>query len=303
MFLGYSAGKMSDDSLGSFDIEFLPSAFQTKGGTGEAEIKKKGGIGKGKKGRMIANSTSNIAASSFFLSSPSQLNAPANQPLKSSWVTDPNLKMKAHPDFPPPSTSSSSSSSSATSNMSFPQGDLIPSRPPSTFTPATISAMNEGSTSTSASSPTNTNTTVSVLPSHMRTTMYGSVIVYLNSFFLWKPRNFSEITVDSLSFITKLSPKPDLLLVGCGVDIPSRLPPDVLAMMSRLNIGVEQMDSANAAAIYNILVEEGRTVLAALIQIQEKPIVTYKESGSERARRRLNLWNEPPPTQPNVRKE
>lgn len=61
--------------------------------------------------------------------------------------------------------------------------------------------------------------------------------------------------------------------------------------MKELRIGIECMDSGNAIGTYNILTDEGRTVLAAMIKKPEPKIVEKKETRSQQMRRKLGYWN------------
>jgi uncharacterized protein len=63
---------------------------------------------------------------------------------------------------------------------------------------------------------------------------------------------------------------PEVLLVGTG-GRQQLLPRDTLRPLLALGIGVEVMDTRAAARTYNILMAEGRRVVAALIPIGENP--------------------------------
>ena len=78
----------------------------------------------------------------------------------------------------------------------------------------------------------------------------------------WGPTRLSELTIDQLSPL--LDPIPEVLILGTGrqTAFPNA---EVLAFVSSKKIGLECMDSRSAARTYNILIEEGRTVSAALL--------------------------------------
>ncbi len=58
--------------------------------------------------------------------------------------------------------------------------------------------------------------------------------------------------------------RPEIVLLGCGARF--RFPsPAVLAPLYGAGIGVEVMDTRAACRTYNILLSEGRRVVAALI--------------------------------------
>jgi uncharacterized protein len=72
---------------------------------------------------------------------------------------------------------------------------------------------------------------------------------------------------DSLSaadFEALLQSRAEVVLLGTGTS--HRLPhPRLTAALTRAGVGVEAMDSAAACRTYNILMGEGRRVLAALL--------------------------------------
>jgi len=78
----------------------------------------------------------------------------------------------------------------------------------------------------------------------------------------WGPESLSELTIEHLSPL--LQPVPEVLILGTGRQTAF---PDgeILDYFSRRKIGFECMDSRSAARTYNILIEEGRTVSAALL--------------------------------------
>lgn len=77
----------------------------------------------------------------------------------------------------------------------------------------------------------------------------------------WPPQTLAELVPDHLQAIREL--KPELLLLGSGnqMRFPSA---DQLAALVRMGIGYEVMDTAAACRTYNLLVAEGRRVVAAL---------------------------------------
>jgi uncharacterized protein len=73
--------------------------------------------------------------------------------------------------------------------------------------------------------------------------------------------------VDGLSaehFDAVIALEPELLLLGTGAALKFAPPPALRHLMQR-RIGVETMDTAAACRTYNILVGEGRKVVAAII--------------------------------------
>lgn len=78
----------------------------------------------------------------------------------------------------------------------------------------------------------------------------------------WGPNDFGTLTIDHLAQLAALS--SDVLLLGTG--LRQRFPaPALLRPLIESGRGFEVMDTAAACRTYNILVGEGRIVLAALI--------------------------------------
>lgn len=77
----------------------------------------------------------------------------------------------------------------------------------------------------------------------------------------WPPQQLAELTAEHLQAISKL--KPEVVLLGSGSQM--RFPqPEQLAALVKLGVGYEVMDTAAACRTFNVLVGEGRAVVAAL---------------------------------------
>ena|SRR5687767_9477837 len=78
----------------------------------------------------------------------------------------------------------------------------------------------------------------------------------------WPLASFDEITADHLAAILEL--KPEILLLGTGraFAFPDRAR---LRPLYEARLGVEVMDTPAACRTYNILLGEGRHVVAALV--------------------------------------
>ena len=77
----------------------------------------------------------------------------------------------------------------------------------------------------------------------------------------WPPQRLSELRPEHLQVIGGL--KPEVLLIGSGSQM--RFPStEQLAALVGLGTGYEVMDTAAACRTYNVLVGEGRKVVAAL---------------------------------------
>ncbi|KAF9143393.1 hypothetical protein BGX30_000547 [Mortierella sp. GBA39] len=64
-----------------------------------------------------------------------------------------------------------------------------------------------------------------------------------------------------------MNPRPEILIVGTGKAF-APLSPAVRAVVRNLGLQVDMMSTANAAATYNMLAEEGREVAAALLPLE-----------------------------------
>lgn len=78
----------------------------------------------------------------------------------------------------------------------------------------------------------------------------------------WPPRAYGELTAEHLTGLLEL--EPDVVLLGTGMTF--RYPaPTLLSPLTGRGIGVEVMDSGAACRTYNVLLAEGRNVVAALL--------------------------------------
>lgn len=93
-------------------------------------------------------------------------------------------------------------------------------------------------------------------------TWQQSVLIHLHGCRIWNIDAIEQLSPDHFPDI--LAYKPDVLLIGTG---PVQKFPEVetYAELISLNIGVEIMDSAAAARTYNVLLAEGRKVMAGII--------------------------------------
>ena len=78
----------------------------------------------------------------------------------------------------------------------------------------------------------------------------------------WPPSHAQSLTAAHLDAVLALQPEVVLLGTGARLLFP---PADVLRPMIEGGIGYEVMDTSAACRTYNILMAEGRRVLAALI--------------------------------------
>ena len=78
----------------------------------------------------------------------------------------------------------------------------------------------------------------------------------------WPAASVESLAPDHLAAIAELKPEVVLLGTGAKFTFPDR---SLLATLQKAGIGVEVMDTPAACRTYNILLGEGRDVVAALI--------------------------------------
>lgn len=81
----------------------------------------------------------------------------------------------------------------------------------------------------------------------------------------WGPDEASELTAAHIAELLSVAPRLIVLGTGRHQVFP---PPAVLAAPLQQGIGVEVMDTGAACRTYNILVAEGRDVVAGLLMIR-----------------------------------
>lgn len=80
----------------------------------------------------------------------------------------------------------------------------------------------------------------------------------------WTPQTYEELRPEHLT--TLLAYEPELILLGTGAQL--RFPHvETMARVQQAGVGLEVMDTPAACRTFNILVAEGRNVVAALMMI------------------------------------
>ncbi len=80
----------------------------------------------------------------------------------------------------------------------------------------------------------------------------------------WPPQSFNDL--DASYFEALVALEPELVVLGTGKHL--RFPsPAVTRALIEANVGFEVMDTGAACRTYNILMSEGRKVVAALLMI------------------------------------
>jgi len=78
----------------------------------------------------------------------------------------------------------------------------------------------------------------------------------------WPPLTIEMLTADHLQSMIELKPEVVILGTGQKLQFPERA---ILAKLHNQQLGVEVMDTAAACRTYNILMMEGRFVVAGMI--------------------------------------
>ena len=78
----------------------------------------------------------------------------------------------------------------------------------------------------------------------------------------WPVHDFAALAAEHFEMLAAL--KPELVIFGSGTRIRFAKPGLLRALIEQ-RIGIETMDSAAACRTYNVLLAEGRCVLAALL--------------------------------------
>ena len=96
-----------------------------------------------------------------------------------------------------------------------------------------------------------------------RTRYSGSLVVGAETMVTdWPLESIDALAADHLAAILEMKPEIVLLGTGAAFAFPE---PALLAPLREARVGVEVMDTAAACRTYNILLGEGRNVVAALI--------------------------------------
>ncbi len=90
------------------------------------------------------------------------------------------------------------------------------------------------------------------------------VIVSVSSSVVWGVNSFDGLTFESFSSLLENKDNIDVVLLGCGDKIRF-LPTALKAALKEQGLSVEVMDTGAACRTYNVLMAEGRRVVAALL--------------------------------------
>jgi uncharacterized protein len=90
----------------------------------------------------------------------------------------------------------------------------------------------------------------------------NSIVIYKDQISNWQPKNFQELSTTHFSELAKQ--QPQLIIFGTGIKqtFPNN---DLLSPLHKARIGIEIMSTHAACNTYNLLVNEGRDVMVALL--------------------------------------
>lgn len=93
----------------------------------------------------------------------------------------------------------------------------------------------------------------------------GAVIVFPEETWDWlAPNEFSSLTISHFEVLFSKASDLDVVLLGCG-SRQQFFPPLLRAALKEKGLIVDVMDSGAACRTYNVLMGEGRRVVAALL--------------------------------------
>jgi uncharacterized protein len=94
----------------------------------------------------------------------------------------------------------------------------------------------------------------------------GSLLIVPSGIYAWDVFSPQEITEQSLARVFAQATEIDLLMIGSGRD-PIALPATLRKRCKEAKISVDIQPTGGAASTYNVLLDEGRRVAAALIAV------------------------------------
>ena len=91
-----------------------------------------------------------------------------------------------------------------------------------------------------------------------------AVFVFPNETAVWNAGDFESLSVADFEILIARSADIDVVLLGCGAKMRF-LKPELRAALKARGLSVDVMDSGAACRTYNVLMAEGRRVVAALL--------------------------------------
>lgn len=94
----------------------------------------------------------------------------------------------------------------------------------------------------------------------------GPILVYPKESLTWSVQTPSALSQNDFQTVVEFSQDIDLCLLGCGPRM-TLVSSDIKKMMRDVGIGIEPMDTTAACRTFNVLLAEGRAVMAALLPL------------------------------------
>jgi len=95
----------------------------------------------------------------------------------------------------------------------------------------------------------------------------GSILLTPSGLYPWPVEALASTTLEMLEPVIAAKQSYDILLIGAGVSF-ERLPREIAEALEEEEISFDVMDSPAAARTYNLLMDEGRRVAAAIIAVE-----------------------------------
>ena len=94
----------------------------------------------------------------------------------------------------------------------------------------------------------------------------GSLLCLPTGMHAWGVSGFRELSLETLAAVLALGEQIDVLVLGMGDDIAG-VPAVVRDALREQAVGIEIQSTGSAVRTYNVLMDEGRAVAAALIAV------------------------------------
>ncbi len=91
---------------------------------------------------------------------------------------------------------------------------------------------------------------------------HSLLVPWMGEVLAWGPATFDELQAAHFEHIAAL--KPEVVIFGSGPSLRFASPA-LMRVLIDAHVGVETMDTAAACRTYNVLVSEGRSVVAAVL--------------------------------------
>ncbi|MFT0862055.1 Mth938-like domain-containing protein [Ancylobacter sp. G4_0304] len=94
----------------------------------------------------------------------------------------------------------------------------------------------------------------------------GSILALPSGIHAWAPASVAQIDAAALAEVFRQAGAIEMLIIGTGVE-PWPVPEALRWRLRDVGIGVDAMPTRAAASTYNVLLDEGRAVAAALLAL------------------------------------